>query len=91
MAVKTLKKNQTIIDFVCQHTGALDNLFSVLIANDLSITDTITPGNFLNVDVFTNNVVNYYLKTGEDILTFENNAERGGIGFMQIGSNFIVS
>lgn len=93
-----IKTRQNTTDLVAQYFGAIDSLFVMAQMNGISITEDVVPGNNLisltpslsQVRGGSQQVVNYYLKTGLDIasepLPIDNAFPRanGGIGFMKI-------
>ena len=48
MQIKVLSR-QTIYDISIQYTGTADNAFSIAFANQISISDKLTTGQFLNI------------------------------------------
>ena len=89
----TIKQNQNLLDMVVQHTGQLDNLFLLAQLNALSITGDLVAGHQLQeVPVTDKRVVNLFAKKEYDCTTFLKPVfTQGGIGFMKIGTSFIVS
>ncbi len=90
---QAVKRFQKTTDFVTQFSGALENLFEMAIMNGIGITDDILPGSMLYVNAKNKSVVNFYKNSHIDIITPEQRLlqQPGGIGYMQIGRNFIVS
>jgi hypothetical protein len=87
-----IKRGQTILDFTAQYAGKVDELFKVAIGNNTGITDFIAPGTELAVTPVALDVVKYFTGSQLDVISFlDDNTELGGIGYMQIGTNFIVS
>jgi hypothetical protein len=90
---------QTLIDIAIEHKGSIESVFEVAEANNLSLTDDIEAGYDLFVDQIVDNaiVVDYRAenrKPASDISLVDVNSIIGsgeGIGFMQIGFDFIVS
>ena len=93
--------NQSLIDVAIQHTGTIENAFKIAVANGLSLTDDLEPGEQLIIpeDVEMNSdVVNYFSAKGiqpatgltENDLLIAQTVQRG-IGYMQIGKTFKVS
>ncbi|MDD3685927.1 MAG: hypothetical protein PHE56_04080 [Bacteroidales bacterium] len=90
---------QTLLDISVQETGTVESVFDIAIKNDLSITDDIEAGYDLFVDQIVDNaiVVDYRAenrKPSSDISLESINSIIGsgeGIGYMQIGYDFIVS
>jgi len=88
---------QSIIDIALQTSGDVSAALDLAIANDLNITDDLVLGSTLStVDVVNRGVVNRYneKKTtpATDISEEDsNNAPFGGIGYMGIELDFMVS
>ena len=84
-------KHQKPTDFVTQFAGTREALFEVSLLNGKGITDEIAAGSLLKVNVKNRDVVNFYkAQSATDITTLVQD-QPGGIGYMQIGSSFIVS
>lgn len=89
--MEQIKKHQTLSDFTAQHAGTLEALVLTASLNGVGITDDIEPGTQLQISTQVASAVNYY-KGGElDITTKNVVGQLGGIGYMQIGTNFKVS
>lgn len=93
---KTVKENQSILDLVTQNVGTIEAAFEFCATNSLSISEDIFSGQVVDIpdsveknievaDYFTGRKIE--LATGFPIIE----APLGGIGYMQIGTNFIVS
>ncbi len=93
---KTIFHNQSLLDFAIQNTGDIESLFDFASENNLSITDSLSPGEKLIVPDNTKkdvDILNYY--TDKEILPataikYIQDETEIGIGFMKIGSTFIV-
>lgn len=96
----TVKKGQSVIDLAMQETGIADNALALALQNDMSLTDDPVSDERFDVsvdalDMDTNTVIYYserslYPATGlstTDVTT----APYGGINFMGIETDFIVS
>lgn len=91
----TVRDRQTLFDIAIQCLGIVDRVFDVAQLNGLSITEQLVSGQVLllpDVDFEQLEVVEFfthpwYPACGDD----ENDLPFGGIGFMQIGTNFKVS
>ncbi len=87
--------NQTLLDISIQHTGTVENCFKIAVANGLSVSDEITPGQELKIpsDVkIDKEILNYYkAKELQPATKGKEISQQGGIGYMQIGSTFKVS
>jgi hypothetical protein len=87
-----IKRDQTALDYTIQNSGTLESLFDVLELNGLGATQDIVPGTLLKAPVVEKAVINYYKGNPVDIITMIKPDEmKGGIGYMQIGTSFIVS
>ena len=87
-----IKRHQTAVDFTIQNSGTLESLFDVLQLNGFGATDDIAPGTVLQAPVVERSVINYYKGSEADVITFLRPDDLlGGIGYMQIGTSFIVS
>lgn len=92
-------KFQNILDVTVQETGTMENAFEVAAANDKSVSDDINPGTIIipdNLAAKNSNVVNKLsdkrIKPATAVTTEEQNlAPYGGIGYMKIEYDFIVS
>jgi hypothetical protein len=96
MITATVQQGQSLMDMAIQHTGDMAGLFEIAKANGISITTEILPGARLNIPPALNkDAVKYFaekqitIATDEEIS--EGAAQNGGIGFMQIGYDFIVT
>ena len=97
MTVKILH-NQSILDLAIQHTGSVENAFSIAIANGICVSDDLNAGSELEVLGKVNiDIQNYFsakqIRPATAITTavIDNEPQLGGIGHMQIGRNFKVS
>lgn len=86
------QQGQSFLDVVLQQTGSFEATISAAIINDISITDSISIGSEVKVknvsaDIFLQ-FKNKRPATAVNISTADENKK--GIGYMQIGSTFIV-
>ncbi len=88
-----LKNRQNLSDFVTQQTGDIAGLFTTAKMNGLSITQEVAEGTILSVFAMNSKVINYLKDMSVDIVSAQKASllQPGGIGFMQIGTSFIVS
>ena len=88
-------ENQTMLDIAIQYCGDADSALDVAIANGLSLTDSLQPGQILTLPEIPANraVANYYGVNGIKPATGETpeTAPPGGISYMGIQIDFIVS
>lgn len=91
----TVKDGQTLFDIAVQSLGSVDRVFDLAQLNGLGISDELVSGQVLllpDVDFDDGDVVDkfedtWYPASGDG----ENEKPPGGIGYMQIGTNFKVS
>ena len=91
----TVKDGQTLFDIAVQSLGIVDRVFDLAQLNGLGITDELASGQELllpDVAFEQIDIVEYFTKpwapaSGDGA----NDLIRGGIGYMQIGTNFKVS
>lgn len=89
-----IKKQQTLFDFVTQFAGSMEGAFEMALLNGIGITELIAPGTALQVIEHDIKTVNTFKNHRLDITTFLISivpAPPGGIGYMQIGNDFVVS
>ena len=97
----TVLNNQSLLDIAVQYTGTIENAFKIAVANGLSLTDELEPGEQLIIpadEEMNNDVVSYFSAKGiqpatgltENDLLIAQTVQRG-IGYMQIGKTFKVS
>jgi hypothetical protein len=90
-------EGQSIFDIAIQRCGSAEAAFDIALLNDLSITDDLTTGQELIVPYIANtSVADYYTRkhllpaTGVTV-DLESTITIGGLGYMAIGIDFIVS
>lgn len=98
--VKILK-GQTLADIAIQETGWLEGLFDIAETNDISITEEVAAGTGVSIDnelVDSNQLRLNKLSLLEPATLFgpwvaneETAPALGGIGYMAVGIDFIVS
>tara|TARA_R110000796_G_scaffold74629_8_gene167819 strand:- start:418 stop:699 length:282 start_codon:yes stop_codon:yes gene_type:complete len=91
----TVKNNQSTFDIVTQTNGDAKSILSFCLANDLSITETLTPGSQIidYISTFTNEIVkDFFQSKGSELATANARAETEvlGIGNLIIGTNFDI-
>lgn len=93
-----IKKNQTFFDVVTQYCGSMEQVFAMALLNNIGITDEGTQlpyGTMLiAATVAEKRPVNAFAAYNIDIATNETMPFKvllGGIGYMQINTNFIIS
>lgn len=91
--------NQTVLDVAIRHCGTVEAVADITILNNISITDDLVPGQLIELpskDYGNQEVINYFSANKIDpatALTEEHIALTegdSGIGFWEIGNNFIV-
>lgn len=93
-----VKKYQTLLDLAIQETGSLENVFDIAAAGNKAITDDIDTGTLELPEVLETNIKVQDYFSGRAIkpatgITAEQEAACpfGGIGYMGIEINFMVS
>lgn len=86
---------QTLIDISLQGSGTIENLFALAAANGLSITNDLTAGQDVDFEpiIKVQKVLDYYAAKNifpASGLTAAAIIPSGGIGFMIIGTDFII-
>lgn len=93
----TVLYNQTLADITLQATGDLEQWFAVALLNGLGITDAIEAGEeMLSPEPDGNKRALAFRLQARDNRpatgdAYNESAVMGGIGYMQIGNDFIVS
>lgn len=95
MNSKIVHQGQSFIDKVLETTGSIDNAFAMALLNGMSITDDVVIGQEVKTTGVTlKSVVSIYneKKRPATAITMEKlqEIESKGIGYMRIGSTFIV-
>jgi len=87
-----IKKHQTLADFATQHGGSIESLYDIAMVNGISMTAEVEAGTELTVVVKVQGVVNSLARSGSEVTTVIGSEElKGGIGYMQIDNDFIVT
>lgn len=95
----TALHNQTLLDVAIRHCGTVEAVADIAILNNISITDDLVPGQLISLppkDYGNQEVINYFSANKIDpatALTEEHTILTegdSGIGFWEIGNNFIV-
>lgn len=98
MQITTLH-NQSLLDVAIRHCGTVEAVADIAILNNISITEDLIPGQLIELplkDYGNQEVINYFSVNKIDpatALTEEHTALTegdSGIGFWEIGNNFIV-
>lgn len=91
----TVKDGQTLFDIAVQSLGIVDRVFELAQLNGLGITDELVSGQIIelpDVKFEHEDIVKHFTKpwfpaSGDA----DSDLILGGIGYMQIGTNFVVS
>jgi hypothetical protein len=88
-------EGQNMMDVALQHLGAASAVYDLAFKNGISVTHRITPGQTLELPAPVNaGLVKYFAAEGIVIATEQNETvteRKGGINYMQIGTDFKVS
>lgn len=91
----TVKDRQTVLDVQIIACGCLEGIISTCALNDISVTESLTDGQVLQVaEVVQASVAKTYANKGYSPATdIESDAivKVGGIGFMAVEMDFVVS
>jgi hypothetical protein len=95
MNSKIVHQGQSFLDKVLETTGSIENAFEMALLNNMSITDDVAIGQELKVsNVTLKSIVSIFNKNKRPAtaITMEQmqEIENDGIGYMRIGSTFIV-
>ena len=92
--------HQSLLDIAVQHTGTVESVFAIAVANGLSLTDDLESGEALNLEPTTINqnkdILNYYqskkLQPATGVShTGGSSLQLQGIGYWVIQTDFKVS
>lgn len=88
-----IKDRQSITDIAVQYAGDAAMAPAIAKLNGLSVTSKVEPGTELKVQSIANNEVVIYLQINlqSPAMRIETSARPGGIGYMEIGTDFIVN
>lgn len=95
----TALHNQSLLDVAIRHCGTVEAVLDIAILNNISVTGELIPGQVIelpNNDYGFQEVVNFFAANNIDpatALTQDDEAlteGNSGIGFWEIGNNFIV-
>ena len=97
MKVKVLPL-QSLLDIAVQHTGAVESVFAIAVANGLSLTDDLPAGTEIKLPDSVNkdsDVLNYYtakrLQPATAVILLPEEERLEGIGYWAISVDFKVS
>ena len=97
MKVKVLPL-QSLLDMAIQHTGAVESVFAIAVANGLSLTDDLPAGAEIKIPDSMNkdsDVLNYYsakrLQPATAVILPPEEERLEGIGYWAISVDFKVS
>lgn len=83
-----------MMDVAMEQCGDPEALFAIALENGYGLTDNVEGGLKLNVpEVINQRVYKFYIERDVEIATIDDSEKNrpDGIGFMQIGVDFIVS
>ena len=90
--------NQSLLDLAVQHTGAVESVFAIAVANGLSLTDDLPAGTEIKLPDSVNkdsDVLNYYsakrLQPATAVIMLPEEERLEGIGYWVIQTDFKVS
>ncbi len=90
--------NQSLLDIAIQHTGAVENIFAMAVANGLSLTDDLPAGTEIKLPDSANkdsDVLNYYtakrLQPATAVIMLSEAERLEGIGYWVIQTDFKIS
>lgn len=88
--------NQSLLDVCLQHTGSIEGVFELAMANDLAITDVVEAGAVLQLPegiALDKDILNYYTAKGIQPATAitEVVEKLEGISYWAIGVDFKIS
>jgi len=89
-------ERQSLLDIAMQYCGDASAAFAIAVLNGISASDgLIVDSELLLPDVIDSDVVKYYINNdiqpATTVTDREMNAQLGGLGFMSLGIDFIVS
>ena len=94
----TILHNQSLLDLAVQHTGAVESVFAIAVANGLSLTDDLPAGTEIKLPDSVNkdsDVLNYYtakrLQPATAVIMLSEEERLEGIGYWVIQTDFKVS
>ena len=94
----TILHNQSLLDLAVQHTGAVESVFAIAVANGLSLTDDLPAGTEIKLPDSVNkdsDVLNYYsakrLQPATAVILPPEAERLEGIGYWVIQTDFKVS
>ena len=89
---------QSLLDIAVQHTGAVESVFAIAVANGLSLTDDLPAGTEIKLPDSVNkdsDVLNYYsakrLQPATAVILLPEEERLKGIGYWAISVDFKVS
>ena len=90
----TVQSRQTLLDIALRECGSAEGVFALAQRNGLSITDTLEPGQILEIaaeDIADRQVAGHYKANGIMVATELTRSLQEGIEFWAIEYDFIVS
>jgi hypothetical protein len=95
MSNKIVYQGQSFLDKVLENTGSIENAFAMALINGISVTDDVVIGQELKVTAVTSKaIVSIFNENKRPATAITMNhlqeIKNKGIGYMRIGSTFIV-
>jgi hypothetical protein len=89
----TVLSQQSLLDISVQDSGTVESVFALSVDNEISITDKLSPGYSVTTAQPQNrDIADYYRNKKLKPATWMDESQNlGGIGYMNINGNFIVS
>ena len=88
-------QGQSLFDIACQTLGSAESAIQIALLNGISVTDDLQVGQELEIPGVANrSIVTYYFNKGLTPATGITDTEvatLGGLGYMAIGIDFIIS
>jgi hypothetical protein len=89
----TVLSNQSLLDIAVQVSGTVEAAFALAVDNEISVTDKLAPGDVITTGQPQNrDIADYYKNKNLKPATWMDESQNiGGIGYMNINGNFMVS
>lgn len=87
------KQGQWVADISVKETGSIETIFDFALLSNISITDSLEAGSSISyTDITDKRIVNYYQQNSITPATsIIDSRQQGGIGYMAVGIDFIIS
>jgi hypothetical protein len=89
----TVLSQQSLLDISVQDSGTVESVFALAVDNEISVTDKLVPGDMIaTVPPQNRDIADYYRNKNLKPATWTGCSRKlGGIGYMNIEGDFIVS